>query len=524
MERRYRRQRKFRRQKKSRFSALALASLVAATPLAAFAQDGYPLPSALGAAGAPQPQANTSASLLRTLHGGFHEFRSGNLSRIIGGAPAAHANWRSFVLVRAQTAPNAVATCGGAIIGRQWVLTAGHCVIGKSAASFTVVEGVDDSSAEGHKLYVDRILLHENYADGPPRNDIALLHLSSPATSPSQALLSLAASPVALRPGVVASLAGFGLTIAQPLSGAHTGSVSRLLREVDLPLVERSACTRILANVFGATPAQFSFINDSVVCAGDPAEGGRDACNGDSGGPLAIRLDNRRVQIGVVSWGPGCGLRDTVGVYTAVAYFEDWIRLRAPDAVFVRSSEEDSSAPQTSQATGGPRPEEQTPSRTEPCGLPPTPADLGVRVELVEGRRVRIGNSVHVRATPNVSGQLLLFNVDLQTCRTYQLFPNAFSGGAQVGSVVPAGSSAMIPAASDSFAIRVGAPSGRNRIYAMIVPAGVSIGDLASRGLDMKSFSGFNALWSALGARARSARGEAPNVEAVGTADYEIVQ
>ena len=47
--------------------------------------------------------------------------------------------------------------------------------------------------------------------------------------------------------------------------------------------------------------------------------------------------------------------------------------------------------------------------------------------------KLRIGEAVHVRALPSVSGQLLLFNVDLQTCRGYQLFPNAYASGAGVG-------------------------------------------------------------------------------------------
>ena len=34
--------------------------------------------------------------------------------------------------------------------------------------------------------------------------------------------------------------------------------------------------------------------------------GGKDACWGDSGGPIVIKNGNQHTQVGVVSWGDGC--------------------------------------------------------------------------------------------------------------------------------------------------------------------------------------------------------------------------
>lgn len=226
------------------------------------------------------------------------------------------------------------------MIARQWVLTAGHCVVGRNASSFTVTEGVDNLKVGGRKIVVDRVVLHEDYVDGPPRNDIALLHLASRAQSPSQALMGAALAKRLVRAGAISTLAGFGLTTVQPIAGEHTGSASKRLMQVDLPVVERPKCRGILAGVFNEPSSKFDFLDDSVVCAGDPARGGRDACNGDSGGPLTMDVRRRRVQAGVVSWGPGCGLRDTVGVYTSVAHFEDWIRRHASDTRFLAREEE----------------------------------------------------------------------------------------------------------------------------------------------------------------------------------------
>ena len=48
-------------------------------------------------------------------------------------------------------------------------------------------------------------------------------------------------------------------------------------------------------------------IHREMVCAGHEA-GGRDACRGDSGGPLLVRdaATGTYTQAGVVSWGLGC--------------------------------------------------------------------------------------------------------------------------------------------------------------------------------------------------------------------------
>lgn len=58
--------------------------------------------------------------------------------------------------------------------------------------------------------------------------------------------------------------------------------------------------------------------------------GGNDTCKGDSGGPLMQSQLNSDgylywTQIGIVSWGIGCGKENTYGFYTHVQKLRSWI-------------------------------------------------------------------------------------------------------------------------------------------------------------------------------------------------------
>lgn len=72
--------------------------------------------------------------------------------------------------------------------------------------------------------------------------------------------------------------------------------------------------------------------DESMMCAGN-MDGGVDACGGDSGGPLVgyypsddTSDDQRPVQVGVVSWGAGCGRKNYPSAYARVSAAYHWIR------------------------------------------------------------------------------------------------------------------------------------------------------------------------------------------------------
>jgi secreted trypsin-like serine protease len=73
-------------------------------------------------------------------------------------------------------------------------------------------------------------------------------------------------------------------------------------------------------------------LTPNMLCAGVQS-GARDACNGDSGGPLFTVKDGQPVQVGIVSWGEGpmdagaaCGHANAYGIYTRLANYTDWVK------------------------------------------------------------------------------------------------------------------------------------------------------------------------------------------------------
>ena len=87
-----------------------------------------------------------------------------------------------------------------------------------------------------------------------------------------------------------------------------------------LKIQEHDICTAKFKSSYNVT--------DNMICAGGP----RDACSGDSGGPLTCtksEMDGQQQLCGIVSWGVNCAdtkNRHYPGVYTDVSKYGKWIR------------------------------------------------------------------------------------------------------------------------------------------------------------------------------------------------------
>ena len=87
------------------------------------------------------------------------------------------------------------------------------------------------------------------------------------------------------------------------------------LQEAQLQYVDRDKCK----DAHGQ-----NMITSDMLCA---QEFDKDACRGDSGGPLFIKGDAYEEDelVGTVAWGRGCADSRFPGVYSRISYFYDWI-------------------------------------------------------------------------------------------------------------------------------------------------------------------------------------------------------
>ncbi|XP_046638363.1 trypsin-1-like isoform X2 [Daphnia pulicaria] len=272
---------------------------------------------------------------------------------IVGGIPAALGE---FPYVAGLTLGSTF-ICGGILIGPFHVLTAGHCLYGKSQTSantFTVrlnTLAYSGSTAGIVIRGVKKIIIHPNYNPSTFENDLILLVLNQTVTnvstisfpsSATAATTTTTTKPSATtkvttpfcsctcappttkskvsqqvkttkKPSTVQALSGYAnmnAVIAGWGTTSFGGSLSSTLLKANVTILANSKC----AAQYGST-----FVGANMLCAAAP---GTDTCQGDSGGPVIVN----GVVVGITSFGVGCADPKYAGVYTRVSTYVGWIK------------------------------------------------------------------------------------------------------------------------------------------------------------------------------------------------------
>jgi len=252
--------------------------------------------------------------------------------QVVGGTPVPNGKYPFMTSIQADTSkrpPYKEHFCGGTLIDRDSVMTAAHCVvfIGKETNNRTLdyrdvrldVGVTVLNTDQGQRRRIERlshIRVHPDY-NGRRNNkfDVAVIRLNNPVNGIEPIERADPASGDDLEsPPDDAIVAGWGDTRPQPPTGGVPSEFPRRMREATPPLVSDAQCKAAYDRP--RVPPSLSVYPAVMVCAGQTGE---DACQGDSGGPMFVgETAETRRQIGITSYGLGCGAPRFPGVYTEV--------------------------------------------------------------------------------------------------------------------------------------------------------------------------------------------------------------
>ena len=230
--------------------------------------------------------------------------------------------------------------CGGTLIAPRVVMTAAHCVSPKPDLPWwdnrfpfvAVGNHHQEKDYQERELFYQPVITitHSGFNTENVTDDIALLFFDEDLVDKNGdlGLVTLPDPTHEIENGKKGVSYGWGL-LDQDMS-----EPSAQLYGVDTFMYSRDMCE--LSSLY-----EPGSLVDGMFCAGgelggDGIMGGLDTCSGDSGGPYldyeSSDDESSPLQLGIVSWGVGCGRDGYPGVYVELAAYSEWI-IRTMDYV-----------------------------------------------------------------------------------------------------------------------------------------------------------------------------------------------